>query len=471
MRAAGDIVLLAVYELGHQPLSLASPAAFLKRAGFSPVAIDLSIENLDISRVSNAKLVAISAPMHTAMRLAVPVAREIRSINPNAHICFYGLYAYLNAKYLLSSVADSVLAGEYEQALVDLALRLEAQDSAQHDRSGIFTSGPPSPILTKLNFMLPHRESLPPIEMYAALRHEGRLRKAGYVEATRGCLHTCTHCPIPPVYGGRFFVVPKDVVVEDIRQQVNAGATHITFGDPDFLNGPGHVLKILRAVHEEFPFLTFDATIKIEHIIEKRDLFTELRELGCIFVVSAVESVNEDVLRNLEKGHTRQDVEEALSILRQNDIEMNPSLLPFTPWETLDSFIELLHFVEDHDLIPNVSPVHYSIRLLVPPGSLVIPKLEEMGVLGTLDEESFTYVWSHPDTRMDELYHEISVLVQEMVSQNKTNYEIFDRVKAVAYAKAGLPIPDAPVRNSREAPGLTEPWYCCAEPLNNNVCC
>jgi len=41
---------------------------------------------------------------------------------------------------------------------------------------------------------------------------------------------------------------------------VAAGATHITFGDPDFLNGPGHALKVVRAAHAEFPRLTFDFT-------------------------------------------------------------------------------------------------------------------------------------------------------------------------------------------------------------------
>ena len=93
------------------------------------------------------------------------------------------------------------------------------------------------------------------------------LARSGQVEASRGCLHRCRHCPLPPIYGGRFFIVPPDIVLSDIRNQVKAGARHITFADADFLNGPGHVMPIVAAMHDEFPDLTFDFTAKVSHLL------------------------------------------------------------------------------------------------------------------------------------------------------------------------------------------------------------
>ncbi|HQF71478.1 MAG TPA: CUAEP/CCAEP-tail radical SAM protein, partial [Promineifilum sp.] len=327
--APGDVLLLACYELGHQPLSLAWPAAVLRQAGLPVTVADLAVDALPREAVVRARFVGISVPMHTALRLGVRAAAEVRALNPTTHICFYGLYAWLNADYLLATAADAVLAGELEEELVAQARRVldakPAEDNARADRR-----------LTRLALPTPDRAGLPPLSHYARYVEGGVARLAGTVEASRGCLHTCRHCPVVPVYGGRFFVVPAETVLADIRQQVAAGAEHITFGDPDFLNGPGHVLKIARALHAEFPRLTFDFTTKVEHIRQHRALFPELRALGASFVVSAFESVSDEVLARLHKGHTAADLDDALGVLAGAGLAVQPTWLPFTPWTTLD---------------------------------------------------------------------------------------------------------------------------------------
>src|SRR5919201_5821258 len=238
MTGLGEIVLIACYELGHQPLSVAWPAAFLERAGYRPAVMDLSVEPFDTDKVRAARLVAVAVPMHTALRVGVAAAARVRATNPAAHVCFYGHYAALNAEHLLRERhADSVLAGELEDALVGLARRLDD------------ATGAPRVTLDKLHFPVPARAALPALKKYAHLDREGASHLVGYVEASRGCKHGCRHCPIPPVYGRRFFVVPREVVLADVRQQVGAGATHVTFGDPDFLNGPRHALAVARALH------------------------------------------------------------------------------------------------------------------------------------------------------------------------------------------------------------------------------
>ena len=135
----------------------------------------------------------------------------------------------------------------------------------------------------------------------------------------------CRHCPIPPVYGGRFFVVNAATVVADIAVQVEHGAEHVTFGDPDFFNGPGHGMAIVREVHRRWPALTFDVTIKISHLIAHTALLVELASLGCAFVVSAVESLDDGVLARLDKGHTRADFEHALALMSSAGLVLRPT--------------------------------------------------------------------------------------------------------------------------------------------------
>jgi radical SAM superfamily enzyme YgiQ (UPF0313 family) len=462
LRTPGAILFISCYELGHQPHAVAFPLGFLSRAGFAPETLDIAVERLDAGKIERAGLVAISVPMHTALRLGVQVAQRVRQINQAARICFYGLYAALNADYLLGELADYCIGGECEEPLVALAEALELGGGPRAESlDGIIQRGmPPRPHLGRLRFPLPVRTSLPALDQYAKLEQNGAHRVAGYVEASRGCLHLCTHCPIPPVYGGRFFIVPAEVVLEDIRQQVAAGATHITFGDPDFLNGPGHALKVVRAIHAEFPHLTFDFTAKVQHILERRDLFPELGASGCVFMISAVESLSETVLTILDKHHTRGDVVEALQIVRSAGIAYRPTWVPFTPWTTRDDYREMLDFVEEHGLIDHVDPVQYSIRLLVPPGSYLMDHPAMLPHRGELNQASFSYRWTHPDPDMDRLQQEVAALVERSTQAEEDAALTFYRVKALAEDRSPEDACNPLLGDRVRAPRLSEPWFC-----------
>lgn len=452
MKSPGEILLVSCYELGHQPLGVAWPKAFLERSGFHPTVLDLSTDPLDDERIQSARLVAISTPMHTALALGVRAAERVRMLNPSAHIVFLGLYAVLNQRVLVPRLADSVLGGELEGALVALA-------------ESLATSRRPNTLddvalKVKLDFPPPSRNGLPGLERYARLVHLGRERLAGAVEATRGCLHLCRHCPIPPVYGGRIFAVREEVVLADIAALAALGAEHITFSDPDFLNAPSHARRIARALHHTHPELTFDFTAKVEHLIKNADLLAELARHGALFVVSAVESLSDRVLEILDKGHTRTDVYRALHIARKARLTLRPSLLPFTPWSTLDDYLELLELIAAEDLIGSVDPVQLTVRLLVPPGSLLERHPQMIPHLGSLMPEALGWSWKHPDPRMDALQHAVSAIAERegAVDPARTFELLWEAAATEVGSTAVRPAFRRP--QTREVPRLTEPWFC-----------
>jgi radical SAM superfamily enzyme YgiQ (UPF0313 family) len=463
MREAGDILLVDCYELGHQPLAVAWPAAFLERAGYRPAVMDVSVEPVDVEKLRRARVIAVSVPMHTALRLGLEVAAQARSANPGAHLCFFGLYATLNADYLFAHGVDSVIGGEAETPLLTLVDALERGDTGPWP--GVGRPGrPAAPHLERLDFPVPSRAALPSIKKYAHLERDGRMELVAYTEATRGCLHRCRHCPIPPVYGGRFFAVPREVVLADVRQQIEAGARHVTFGDPDFLNGPTHALAVARDLHAEWPDVTFDFTAKIEHLLRHRRHLPALREAGCLFIVSAAESLSDAVLAHLEKGHTRDDIALALRLTRNAGIALRPTWVAFTPWTSLDDHRAWLDYLEVENLIDAVDPVQYGLRLLVPPGSLLLESAGLRPHVGALEQETLSYRWTHPDPRMDALQAETAQVVARAVEEKADAPVIFDRVRARAATAAGVPAP-APVaagmsRGRERPPRLTEAWFC-----------
>ena len=376
----------------------------------------------------DADFVGISTPMHTALRLGIQAAERVRALNPTAHICFYGLYAALNADYLLRYHADSVIGGEVEEPLTAATLAVAAGRKPE----AIAIS------LGRQDFLRPDRNGLPPLDRYARLLDNGDTRIACAVEASRGCAHHCLHCPIPPVYGGRLRVLPADVVLDDIRQVVEMGAEHITFADPDFFNGIRHSMAVTRVMHDEFPALTFDATIKVEHLLEHQSLLPELASMGCLFITSAVESLSDRVLGNLEKGHTSADVSAALELTRSAGIALRPTLLAFTPWTELGDYLAMLDFVEQNGLVYTLEPIQYAIRLLVPPGSSLLQSAAMQPHLRGLNETDFAHEWTHPDPRMDRLAQDVAAFVAEATCQGRDVGEIFAGVRNLARQAAGM---------------------------------
>ncbi len=468
LKQPGAILLVSCYELGHQPLSIASASGRLREAGYDAAVLDLAVERLRHDAVGAARIVAVAVPMHTALRIGARLVERVRAVNPGCHICLFGLYASLNAGTLLEAGADSIIGGEFEDPLVRLIVAIDGGGTGD-GQPGVRTRGTDSaPFIDRIHFAVPRRDNLPPLHRYASLEADGLSRVAGYVEASRGCLYLCRHCPIPAVYEGRFFVVPREVVLADIRGQVADGATHITFGDPDFLNGPGHVLPILHSMHDEFPDLTFDFTAKIEHLLVRRDLLPGMREMGCLFITTAIESLSDRVLSILDKGHTRTDVPVALQRVRAAGIAPRPSFVPFTPWTSLNEYRDLLQFVEDEDLILHLDPVQLSIRLLLPPGSLLLDHSELRDHLGPLDPERFTYSWTHPDPGMDRLHREVTALVEDAARAQEDPWVTFRRIRCAADRAAGLAeshAPEAltappPSHDKGRPPRLSEPWYC-----------
>ncbi|HSB79360.1 MAG TPA: CUAEP/CCAEP-tail radical SAM protein [Candidatus Methylomirabilis sp.] len=450
------VVLVSTYELGRQPFGLASPAAWLRQAGATVRCLDTAVAPLDEQAIRDTDLVAFYVPMHTATRLAAALVPRVRRINPQAHLCFYGLYAPVNEAYLRGLGASTILGGEFEAGLTGLVRRLSTGgDGGQVE---------PVISLDRQRFLVPDRHLLPPLSRYAQLNlGDGRLRTVGYTEASRGCMHLCRHCPVVPVYAGRFRIIQREVVLEDIRRQVAAGAEHITFGDPDFFNGVGHALALVQALHAEHPQLTYDVTSKIEHLLRHRRHLPTLRDTGCLFVTSAVESVDDRVLALLDKGHTRKDFEEAVRIFRGIGLGLNPTFVAFTPWISPQGYLDLLEALADLDLVDHVAPVQLTLRLLIPAGSKLLDLPEVQALVEGFDPAGLSVSWRHPDPRVDRLQKEVQRLVEQAEAGGPSRQEIFGRVWRSAAQAAGRASRSAPqLRGPARTPipYMNEPWYC-----------
>jgi len=461
-----NIVLISTYELGRQPFGLASPAAWLRKRGHRVVTLDLARQSLDETAIRGARLIAIYLPMHTATRLAARLIPQLRKQNPPAHLCCYGLYAPMNVEYLRALGVSTILGGEFEEGLVQLAERLATDGSSVAQSSESMIS------MARLQFEVPDRSAMPAMELYAHLIVPGDgFRIVGSTEASRGCKHLCRHCPIVPVYKGVFRIVSREVVLEDVRRQVAAGAQHITFGDPDFFNGIRHAMELVEAFHREFPAVTYDVTIKIEHLLKYKEHLPILRDTGCLFVISAVESVDDAVLGFLDKGHTREDFLRVIKTFRELGMTLHPTFVPFTPWTTVEGYLDLLRVIAEQGVIENVAPIQLGIRLLIPEGSRMLELEDVRCMVAPFDPQSLAYPWKSTDLRLDALSETVQEIAAEAERQKESRPATFERIWRAAHSAAGLPAPllNLSARSEAGVPFLSEPWYCCAEPTRDQL--
>lgn len=450
------VLLLSTYELGRQPVHVASPAAALRLAGHEVRTADLAVGELSGADLDWAEKVAISVPMHTATRLADGLVKTLAKSHPDLSVALYGLYAGVG-----SSEVAARLEGEYEPALLRWVAGKQVGSSRHLGRSDLST---------------PDRAGLPALDEYARLEHAplpgsgGETRRtvlAGAVEASHGCRHRCRHCPIPAVYDGRIRVVPRESVLADITNLVEAGAAHITFGDADFLNAPAHSLAILEAAHEAHTEVTFDATIKVEHILQHDDLWPRLAELNLLFVVSAFETVDDRTLEILDKGHTVADMARAVGLTRDAGIHIRPTWLPFMPWTTPDDVADIFEFIDIHRLTGATDPVQMSIRLLLPKGSLLEDHPAVQPYLDFYDTDALTWRWEFADPETSVLHKELETIAANASDCGQETVATLNEMRVVLARSTGRKLD--PLDALPAAPRLSESWFCCAEPTGSQA--
>ncbi|MDP9143293.1 MAG: radical SAM protein [Actinomycetota bacterium] len=447
------VLLVSTYELGRQPVHLASPGAALAANGIEVIPLDLAVEEWDPSLLDDVGGVAFSVPMHTAMRLAISMAGTIRALRPELPIAFYGLYAGVGSERTLGGLADALFVGEYEPDLVSWARGLERHGRVIPEIKRH---------VGRSEFLTPDRSRLPTHDNYARLEWEGVARVAGAVEASHGCRHRCRHCPIPVVYDGRMRVVGSEKVLSDIDQLAGAGVEHVTFGDPDFLNAPRYSLDLLREAHAAHPDLTFDVTVKVEHVLAHESMWPEMASLGVLFVVSAFESTDDPTLEILDKNHTAADMARAVVALRSAGVHIRPTWLPFVPWTKPQHLVDLVGFLDRNRLWSATDPVQLAIKLLIPQGSLLETHPAVVPHLSSYAPQSLTWSWDfdHPETRR--LHETLDAVAAEGSDCGAEAADTLAMMRDRIGEIAGTRFPAMPDQVS--TPRLSESWFCCAEP-------
>lgn len=412
MQNSKNILVVSSFEGGYQPITALSAYTALRNAGYHNLRFhDTYVDGLPDDLFADADLVAVAVPLFDALQAALQLSEMIRASRPEAKIVFFGQYATLNAARIPGRYADYAVCGEWEQPLVNLARHLctgEVLDKmglvdARDARANMI----PHPYITRNRIELTDRSVAPGLQKYPQPHVEKMLGTSdivvGGVESTRGCHHKCAYCSVYATYDGKVVPIKDDIVVEDVRNLVALGMTHLTFTDAEFFNAKNQGLRLLRVLHAEFPDLTYDFTTRIDHILEHEEALREMQTLGVRFITSALEFPTQVVLDVVSKEISIDDIEQAIVTLRRIGIRLSPTFIMFNPWVSKADMETFREFIKRNDLDGVVDPIQYETRLHLYKGSPLLTRHSTAGL--ELIEHEFHYDWKHPDPDVDAMYY------------------------------------------------------------------
>jgi hypothetical protein len=323
------IVLVSPYELGRQPFNLAQPAAWFGRADISVACVDLSQQKLDPGHVRRRRLrrdLSGHAHGHADRRGGVAenpcagTARAHRRVRP---VCAGQ-----------RGLAENTRGGS------DLRRRIRTRPAGLG--ADWRCAGRTVVRREKIDFLLPDRSALPELTRYARLiLADGTEKTTGFAEASRGCKHLCRHCPVVPVYEGKFRVVPVETVIADIAQQVAWARAH-QLRRPRFSQRPDPCAENRRGAAR---------ALSRSHLgcdDQGRASTESCRAVAAPQAMRpAVHRHRGRVGRRRDSRQARQgphaaDFEAALAHCRALGIALAPTFVPFTPWTTLAGYRDLL---------------------------------------------------------------------------------------------------------------------------------
>ena len=430
------ILLLSFYDLGKQPKIISELYKKLDNGSNQIDVVDYSIEEKNLT-LDNYDVLGIYASMHTASVLAEQYLRDRKLPNK---LFVFGLYANVFSE--MFSNFQSIHSFDSDELESLLEVQLNPNYSFKHS--------------------VPDRTILPSITDYSHIVDGSNNLIAGSVETTYGCKHECTHCPVPIEFKGMFKTFGTEKIITDVTNQVEEGAKHISFNDPDFFNGPKHALKILQLLNEKHPSITYDSTIKVEHILKYPDYFQELKNLNMLFVISAFETTNDHVLNILQKNHSFNDLNKAVELSLENNIDIRPTWMPFSPWTEQNDLISIIKLIENYKLRETVDPIQLTIKLLVPKNSLILKRPEMKEYLLDYDPSSFSYAWKYKFPNIDNIQNELFTYVLQHESENE--YTQYLGLVDILESHTNETLLNSEKYSQRIVPKLSETWFCCAEP-------
>lgn len=332
------------------PFNLALLAALAREKGFSVAFLDCNALQIGLDKVENylpktpPRFIGLTATT-VLIENALELAKIAKEKYPETKVIIGGVHATVRPEEVLSSKwVDYVAMREGEYSLLELLSNKSAEIilGIGFKKSDGVVINPPRETIPDINIFpaMPY-DLLPMDKYYPALGSYQRKPSFGMI-TSRGCPGRCTYCK-GDLLGERIrFQSAEKIVKEIIFLQKNYGIKDITFYDDTFTSNQKRVKDFCELILKNKLDLTWCCFSRVDTV--NFELLKEMKKAGCYQILFGVESAVPEILENMKKRITLQQVEEAVAATKKAGIELRLSFMIGNPGETEETIKKTINY-------------------------------------------------------------------------------------------------------------------------------
>jgi len=330
-----DPVIIKDQQGVYPPLGILYIAAYMQNEGFEMSIIDAQADDLNHAQVAervkeiNPDVVGITAMTFTLVDCKLTI-KEIRK-RVNSKIVVGGPHTAIFPDECFNPNglnADYVVVGEGEKTMVRLCRDIEmgkAKERIYRQESFIEN-------LDELPF--PSRE-LTHIDKYYSVLSADTPTTTAF--SSRGCPFSCAYCDRPAL-GKGFRAMSASRVADEMEWCHKNHIKEIFFYDDTFSVSMKRVMEICQEIKRRNIKMKWDVRTRVNVVND--ELLKNMKEAGCDRIHFGVETANPRVVKELQKGTTNKQVEQAFDMCKKHGIKTLAYFMMGNPTETWEDVME-----------------------------------------------------------------------------------------------------------------------------------
>jgi anaerobic magnesium-protoporphyrin IX monomethyl ester cyclase len=367
-RSQNRIIKQRADKFLQYPLYLGYTSAQLKKLGHEVFYIDSVYQELNEEQ-TNKKVQEIKPDVIIMETTTPSIEYDFKYMTKmkeltNAFIIATGTHVSYFTKEAMEEckAIDMIIKGEYDSRINEIFTNFKHPDKVKglmirKDGKVIDTGKPELP--ENLDSMpFPDRETIP-IGWYG----EAWYNKRPFINimTSRGCPYQCTFCLYPNIFEGHKWRKRSiDNVIAELKEVVQKyGVKEINIDDPTFNISKERVIEFCRKLRENKINILWTCNARVDNIDE--EMLSEMKKAGCKMIRYGVESGSVEVLKNMKKGITIEQIKRAFTLTKKQGILALGGFMFGFPYDTKKSIEETLKLAKElkPDLIQASIPMAY----------------------------------------------------------------------------------------------------------------